>query len=185
MAKTYLDKITDSLIAAFSESAVREDCADYLSRGRQFAEIPVEELQNKWVAEFKISAASKKPTVLLQDLDSEFKLRKLDQPHERVIAEKAALRKATMGIGKRSVTSSPGWLAAVIIGLIGLAGLIGAAYFVVLFERARVLPAPSAKRDRTVSPTLLVGAATLAFFIAFLAIMGWRKFLNGRDRNES
>ena len=77
---------TGAIIDAFLQNNSMEQTRDYVGRGRRFARLEVGQLNQSWITAVRRWLARKNPTneLTMDDLTSEFALRKLKPPYAAV-----------------------------------------------------------------------------------------------------
>jgi hypothetical protein len=82
----------DSLINAVLASALMDETASYLARGRAFQTLRPIELQDRWVNAFRRWISSQGDSSEMDDLAAELRLRNMPLPSDRVPQEHKWLR---------------------------------------------------------------------------------------------
>jgi hypothetical protein len=80
-----------AIVNAFLQNKSMEQKRDYLARGRRFAKLPVGQLKEDWIIALRRWLAQKdqKHEMIMDDLASELRLRRLEPPYRAVEQELA------------------------------------------------------------------------------------------------
>jgi hypothetical protein len=93
----------EALLDALLVSQLKEQTADYLSRGRPYSTERAEDVETAWTAAFKRSVGTRTPEAQrdVDDLAAELRLRGVEPPYEAVQPELDAVREHVSEAGHK------------------------------------------------------------------------------------